>query len=311
MAHYFQIKLGEIYTHSDLVDSIGRLELVKTGSRVFLHIDFTNCFVFSDYLLLIVAIVERTIDRGVHVHIVCHGQVYWDNVKYAQRINFFNLMGIHLKEDFNRGDSNGRFIEISKLNKDNYIQIQDKIMLITKNLGLPDSTFAMLGYCFNEVIDNIFNHAEVENGWVTMQYFPQRKEIRLIIGDTGIGIMKALRESDEYKDIEEKDALENCIVRGVTNGKGQGFGLYATTKFTKENNGSLAIFSGNHKLLVNRKSTECKKSGTWPGTFVFLNAKCTVKVDHKNIVNNGFMEYFIDRINELSDENWIDSETLW
>ncbi len=57
----------------------------------------------------------------------------------------------------------------------------------------------------------------------------------------GEGIHRSLTSQPEakYEDITESQALDLCIQRGVTNGKGLGLGLFATSQFILKNSGGL------------------------------------------------------------------------
>lgn len=77
------------------------------------------------------------------------------------------------------------------------------------------------------------------------QLFPAKNEIRLMICDTDVGIYKALTSSEKliFHEKTEEDALRLCIEKGVTNGEGMGFGLYASSEFIKHNKGQMIIYS--------------------------------------------------------------------
>lgn len=73
--------------------------------------------------------------------------------------------------------------------------------------------------------------------------------LRVLVADDGIGIRESLAENKKYQDISEEDALRMCLEDSVTDGKGMGFGLYATSRLMKNIGLQFIIHSGNHKLI--------------------------------------------------------------
>lgn len=106
-----------------------------------------------------------------------------------------------------------------------------------------------------------------------------------MIVDHGIGIQQALNEKHNFT---EEEALKNCIVSGVTNGRGQGHGLFATSLFAKENKGWLSIISGNNKLDVSEHKTTVSEVNFWQGTCVYLRVNTNVEVDYKLFTSDKF-----------------------
>lgn len=129
-------------------------------------------------------------------------------------------------------------------------------------------------------------HSGLNHGWVCAQSFAKNKEIRLIICDNGVGIHQSLATSPnpEYANLSEDKALELCIRKGVTNGKGLGFGLFATSMFVKENGGDLLVYSGNYFLRNEGTEFYVKEGSRWKGTVVYLRINTEIAVDYKLIM---------------------------
>lgn len=129
--------------------------------------------------------------------------------------------------------------------------------------------------------------------------------------DTGIGIHKALTEYPEsnYKELSEEEAVFRCIEKGVTNLKGAGFGLWATSQFIRENGGEMLIYSGNHFLNCHDKTPQVQKKAFWNGTLTYLKINTDIPVDHKVIFGE---EYTRDDDYDWFIENRIGvTENLW
>lgn len=151
----------------------------------------------------------------------------------------------------------------------------------------------MLDFCLFEIMDNVLVHAAFPakfegKGWCSAQHFPRSREIRLMICDTGIGIHSALTRpsGSGFKDLSERQALQKCVRRGVTNGEGQGFGLFATLEFIRQNRGELLIYSGGHYGTYKDDGLgyRVKKGAYWPGTVVYMRIRTDVPVDYSSIM---------------------------
>src|SRR5699024_4869219 len=144
----------------------------------------------------------------------------------------------------------------------------------------------LMFYCLGEIMDNVLVHSSKDQGWACAQFYPNRREIRLMICDCGVGVREALRngEREEYRNIDEAQALRLCVQRGVTNGHGLGFGLYATSQFIQLNRGRMLLYSGNHILEIQRDRSYVSEGSYWPGTIVALLIRTDIPVDYQDIM---------------------------
>jgi hypothetical protein len=267
-----------------------------------LIIDFSNCnFLYPDYALLLLCSIKYIESKGHEVH----GKIKLDKSKsiyqYLLKMDFFKNLKIDLpKVEANEKDYS--FVEIQTYNSENQIEVQNRIMkVLREKSAIDDDVFTCLDYCLNEVLDNILNHSKEKQGWVVAQYFGNLNQIRLMVVDHGIGICKALNEKHNFT---EEEALQNCIVSGVTNGRGQGHGLYATSLFARENKGWLSIASGNKKLDVNEYESKVVDIEHWQGTCVYLRINTNVVVDYKL-----FTDRHYDQKEHLFDMMFVNNES--
>jgi len=302
------IKLGEIRSNIQLISLLSPAFSLKINDLLNLSIQFNkpSNFVLSERLLLIVALVEYCHINKVEIAIDITGEN-----SFASRVNFYKLLGFDFKEDYVRRKSVGRFIEIKKFNQNSIYQLQEEINMILYQIkSISKEVLQLLFYCLNEIMDNVINHATIGSGWVSAQYFPLLKEIRLIICDNGIGIHDALTKNPQskYQHLSEVEALKECIERGVTNGKGLGFGLFATAQFILKNKGHLLIYSGNYHLMNKTDTYEVSKGDFWQGTLIQLRIKTNNAVNYKDIMPqhhtlpddyNFFVEKYFGDDNEL------------
>lgn len=243
------------YSHFSLINDISIAFNANSGDHVDFYINLNNNILYSDLLILIVVLINYLKSKLIHIeiHLVDFNN-YSEAAKYASRINFFKHLEIPVNEEFNRHNNSGKFTEIKTFDKDTIYELQDNInRIFLNNLHVDRQMLQMLYYCLNEILDNVLVHSTKPNGFACAQLFPSKNKIRLIICDTGIGIHKSLTSNSKYQNISEQETLNLCIKKGVTDGEGIGFGLFASSEFIKENAGEMLIYSGNNFLKNSKK----------------------------------------------------------
>jgi hypothetical protein len=272
-----------------------------------LSIIFSGSIVHSDNLLIVASLVNNLRSCGIIVSVKVTGAD-----SYASRIDFYNLIGIEFEEKYARKNSSGRFIEIKAFNSDTIYSLQDKLnMILYQNGKIHKDILQLLFYCLGEIMDNILVHSGLEVGWVSAQFYPQKHQIMLTICDYGAGIHYSLTNQlgSKYKDVSEAEALDLCIRRGVTNGEGLGFGLFATSEFILKNSGELLLYSGSYYLNAKQGLYDVKKGAFWKGTLVSLRINTNIPVDYKSIMPEHHTlpddyAFFIDKFFGDDNELW-------
>jgi anti-sigma regulatory factor (Ser/Thr protein kinase) len=243
-----------------------------------LIIDFSDCdFIYPDYAILLLC----TIKYLEHIGNKVNGTIKLDSNKkiitYLAKMNFFENLNVELPISIPKFNHNNA-VQIQKYTSENQIEVLNRILKVLKQKSsINDNVYVGLDYCFNEILDNVLNHTEEKVGWVVAQYFENLNSIRLIVCDFGLGIHKSLNQKHNFT---EEEAITKCIESGVTNGKGQGHGLFATSSFIKLNKGWLSLISGNKKLNVSEKETIVKEIPHWRGTCVYVRINTNVEVDY-------------------------------
>jgi hypothetical protein len=302
-------------SHPSLIKDISPAFKALKDDEVFFTIDLNTYskFLYSDFLTLVAIVVNHLKANSISVNGNFINLNRTDGkVKYATRVNFFDLLGIQLEENTVRHSSLGKFTEIKEFNNDTIYQLQDEInRILLNNIKVDRQMLQMLYYCLNEIMDNVITHTIQKQGFACAQLFQTNKEIRLIICDTGLGIHQSLisEPTGKYKDISEPEALKLCIQKNVTNGKGMGFGLFVSSEFIKENGGEMLIYSGNNFLTNTLKEYDTYEGDLWKGTIVFLKINTDIPVDYKRILPpthtlpDDFKEY-IEQVFGIDDNLW-------
>ncbi|MCD2424935.1 ATP-binding protein [Niabella pedocola] len=274
-------------------------------------------FLYSDFLTLVSSCVIHLRSKGIKVSgIVTHNND--SKTQYASRVNFFQLIGLQYEEKFERKPGDGKFTEITPYDKDTFYSVSNNLRrVVIANINVDKELQALLDYCLSEIMDNALNHSDYPNfgkgkGIVCAQLFPVKQEIRLMICDTGVGIHTALTAPVEskYKLLSDKEAIALCTEKGVTNGSGLGFGLYASSEFIKENGGDMIVYSGNHYSHIFEGNHTVNNGEFWHGTFIFMRINTNISVDYKRIMPEGHT--LLDDYNDIHLPNafGIDEE-LW
>ncbi|OOV19771.1 sensor histidine kinase [Flavobacterium sp. LM4] len=253
-----------------------------------LIIDFSDCdFIYPDYAILLLCTIKYLEHLGHKVSGTIKLGANKAIITYLAKMNFFENLNVELPisiPKFNHYNA----VQIQKYTSDNQIEVLNSILkVLREKSSMYDNVYASLDYCFNEILDNVLNHTDEKVGWVVAQYFENLNSIRLIVCDFGMGIHKSLNQKHDFT---EEEAITKCIESGITNGKGQGHGLFATASFIRLNKGWLSLISGKKKLNVSEKKTIVKDIPNWQGTCVYIRINTNVDVDYKEFTSQ-FYDY--------------------
>lgn len=198
--------------------------------------------------------------------------------------------------------------EISDPNHVDYCNENMSTLLINqladcKNKDLVYATCNVIG----ELHDNVASHANDRGYSAAQVYRREQKQIQIAVADIGRGIAGSVRSAGgEYREYDDKKALEWCLVRGNTRAKlrqvpedligpqridpysnynpypigtpvtaetnhHMGEGLYKLVELIKETQGKTWIWSGSASMLNDKGSTIWIDPGLdWTGTIVAI-----------------------------------------
>ena len=163
---------------------------------------------------------------------------------------------------------------------------QQVVSILTSHFEIETSILQSLSYCFYEILDNVHIHSGRPLGTAITHFDDKRDTLSLLVADDGMGIRNSLAENPMYNDISEEDALKLCLEDSVTDGKGMGFGLYATSRLMKSAGLNFIIHSGNHKLLFQNESPKVISNGLWQGTIIYMELSTSKDIDPNEIVDH-------------------------
>lgn len=176
---------------------------------------------------------------------------------------------------------------------------------------------AGIGWCMNEIMDNVFNHSYAARGYIMAQVHRRNKIVSISVYDTGRGLFQSITESKEYNPKYEEEAIELCVMKGVTGDRsvGQGTGMWGLYNILKENRGHLTIATGHTAINYDFESGRSAVSKKIP---ILSNDNLSTRIDFtfhfKNSINiNAILENYatFENINRTIDDmmmesGWID-----
>ena len=163
---------------------------------------------------------------------------------------------------------------------------QQVLKTLTAHFEIEVSVLQAMSYCFYEILDNVHIHSGKPLGTAITHFDAEKERLRILVADDGMGVRDSLAENEKYHDIKEEDALKMCLEDSVTDGKGMGFGLYATSRLMKDIGINFIVHSGNHKLISKDGNTEIIENGFWQGTIVYMEITTSREIDPNEVVDH-------------------------
>lgn len=143
-----------------------------------------------------------------------------------------------------------------------------------------------------ELVGNTESYSQF--GVVTGQVIA--RTLHLCIVDKGPGIAQHLRDNcPQYQSLTDSEAIFESLKKGVTSGRGMGYGLWQTFEVLKRNQGIFIIRSGN-QIIDALSGKSYTTALTWFGTSIELRYNLDNRVNFEEIItlqdNNGVEDDF-------------------
>lgn len=181
---------------------------------------------------------------------------------------------------------------------------QNVLKTLTSHFEIEVSVLQALSYCFYEILDNVHIHSGRPIGTAMTHFDSENEILRILVADDGVGIRESLAGNEKFRDITEEEALSKCLEDSVTDGKGMGFGLYATSRLMKDVGLQFIIHSGHHKLISSNAGKEIVENGLWQGTVVYMEIYTAKEINPNDVV-----EHRTDAEAEFN-ESFVETEEL-
>lgn len=135
-----------------------------------------------------------------------------------------------------------------------------------------------------EIYANAFEHSSTPVGVLSCgQYFPQRRELVLAVGDFGAGIPSKVRDYRDNPGLAGAEAMRWAFSAGTSTVRdsriGRGLGLDLLKQFIKLNHGRLEVYSSDGYVLIDGSSETYDSLWTcFQGTLVNVSLQCDEKL---------------------------------
>jgi hypothetical protein len=144
------------------------------------------------------------------------------------------------------------------------------IKQITK---LPMNYYMALSYLLSELTDNIVDHSQHQDGWISFQYYPTEGFMDICLADSGIGILGSYKNyvgEKDYSSIKTHlDAVESMVKGGSTkSNKERGFGVHTSREMLIDGLKGIFLFLSGNALLINYDLFDFKVNSN--GTLILL-----------------------------------------
>ncbi|ACF10916.1 ATP-binding region, ATPase-like protein [Chlorobaculum parvum NCIB 8327] len=202
-------------------------------------------------------------ERGLTTHLIGENQIIKSTsnaLSYLKYFGFFHFVRLSYGNKTGIAPGSNTYIPITEIKFENLIkkaediQFQDTIKRKCDKLATiivnDDYSKLLVGYCFREIIRNVYEHSHANYCVIMAQKYSNQVEIAIL--DTGIGIYESLRSADCV--VEPQHALRYALLPGVSRAlnlesknrwANSGFGLYVLSELGKKMGAFEICSSGN------------------------------------------------------------------
>lgn len=186
---------------------------------------------------------------------------------------------------------------------------QSYINAISRTTECAKGVIDGLIWCLNEVMDNVLEHSNCNEGYILVQYHQTTNHVAICIYDYGIGIYKTL-QATKHSPKTTIDAISLSLQEGVSDGKGKGNGLYGLYSIVENNEGRLTVTSGDASLFF-ESGNPIKKYQNLPivnsnhaGTIVDFQLNLNYNIDITTLFKSiGGFDGFDIRLEDMLTDN--------
>lgn len=238
-------------------------ELSKADGEDHVMIDFDGCNVLTPgAVTLLLAKVRGWGKKGKRVEA---GGMSDPVFRWLQRMDFFHITGVELKEDFCRHDPEGRFLTLRQIGgkggADPETTSTQLARCIFPECDVDDPAesglFDLVQFSISEMALNVTHHSR-STGYVMAQYYKRTDILRMAIADYGVGISGSFQQngSTHWKaGMTDWEAIELALQPKVSSRShlatpwgspvNAGVGLTLLKEFSQMTDGTFVMISGN------------------------------------------------------------------
>lgn len=214
-------------------------------------------------------------------------------LRYLERMNFFKELQIPNEESFTRREPKG-FYPVTHVQDEEGSPAATRALAeaVQEHARLDEPSLGALKSCLNEVVENVFYHAESPiQALVCAQAYKKKKVAELVIADTGRGIRAALSRVPDYREQLSDDcqAIRLALEKNVTTTGDvkRGIGLWVVSEVIRRNEGALLILSEDGGLKVDSTGHHDVTDHFWPGTLVVIEFRTDRPINTTAVYDSG------------------------
>ncbi len=180
-----------------------------------------------------------------------------DGVRYLQRIDFFQRLGVEIPERFRRRDADDRFVALNQIVDLRVARELADASVASLAANLPAAAPSVLRFArfvFEELGVNVVQHSgQPETGFGLAQAYPNRRPPRyqFAFADRGVGFLSSLQRNPELAGSisDDAEALQLAVEEGMSGAaldarKNMGIGLGQLRALSDRTNANVWILSG-------------------------------------------------------------------
>lgn len=181
---------------------------------------------------------------------------------YLNRVGFFDYLSDEIdvlpyrpnvsRANIFRGSNRGmlEIVKIDPTNRDDEIPtILTDILIENVHTSIDTEKFGTATFTvFSELIDNIYNHSKTKlSGFAAMQVYKSGNDVKVIVSDSGDGLISTLRPSisthyPKYSDFSDSEIIIKVFSEGLSkDGVEMGCGLKVCALHTLKFNAKLTV----------------------------------------------------------------------
>ena len=216
---------------------------------------------------------------------------------YLSHLGFYQMIGADYGRQLGEARASDNYVPITKITFGGeffYQTIEEKSKELAALLKFDKRLSDFLEYLFVETIRNVYEHADINEVYLSAQKWPSKKMLEISISDIGCGVYNSLRKYRPYSGKDEETLIRLACDPGVSSRsnfsyldkddvwRNSGYGLYLMRKMSVAYGGSFLICSGNYALREDRNGIKTLNT-KYQGTTVAIRIKTDLALDFETV----------------------------
>ena len=237
-------------------------------------------FIDGSGLTVLCNTLEWLYSHGVKVWFDNHARPQSASIAYLDDCGFFERhTGSRLRSTASIRNSTLPFTKVAHADAHGWLEYNFTPWM-SGVLGVSHGALGSVRTCIKEVFNNILDHSTQNIGFVHVQHYPNKQNVKVTVSDFGRGIPSNIRV--HYPDLTDAAAILKATEPGFTTKstpRNMGVGLDFLIESVTGNQGSVSIYSFMGALHCNRDGANAPRripvlgNGSYPGTLVEISLR--------------------------------------